>query len=39
MTDDRLTECTVLVRDAAEGLSGRLGFGLPTSAALAEITA
>jgi IclR family transcriptional regulator, KDG regulon repressor len=29
MTDDRLAECTLLVRDAASRLSGRLGFGLP----------
>ncbi len=39
MTDDRLTECTILVRDAAESLSRRLGFGLPASEALTEITA
>ena len=39
MTDDRLTECTILVRDAAVGLSRRLGFGLPASEALAGITA
>jgi len=39
MTDDRLTECTILVRDAAAALSRRLGYGLPASEALAEITA
>jgi IclR family transcriptional regulator, KDG regulon repressor len=38
MTADRLAECTILVRDAAVGLSRRLGFGLPTSEAL-EVTA
>jgi DNA-binding IclR family transcriptional regulator len=39
MTDDRLAECTILVRDAAAELSRRLGFGLPASEALVEITA
>jgi IclR family transcriptional regulator, KDG regulon repressor len=39
MTDDRLTECTILVRDAADGLSRRLGYGLLGPEALAGITA
>jgi IclR family KDG regulon transcriptional repressor len=39
MTDDRLTECTILVRDAAAGLSRRLGLGLPASTPLADIIA
>jgi hypothetical protein len=39
MTDDRLTECTILVRDAAAGLSRRLGLGLPASAPLVDIIA
>jgi len=39
MTDDRLGECTILVKDAAAALSRRLGFGLPVATTLADITA